>query len=108
MDQRSEPILPDPWQDPEFSRTREDAKAGVDSRPGLARGGPRMGGRRARSGAQAGILFLVLAAVWFGLLLDPMLGPILLSLLLALGATLAVLIGAMGLGCVGFGLFAAG
>ena len=35
MDQRSEPVLPDPWHDPEFSRVRSDHKPFGGSRSGL-------------------------------------------------------------------------
>jgi hypothetical protein len=85
-----------PWLDPDFAGHRpENDKS-------LAPGG----GRRRRGRPWA--LGLVLGAVWLGLLLDPMLGPLILSMMAALGITLAVVAGAMGLGLVGTGLFAAG
>lgn len=108
MDQRYEPVLPDPWHDPEFSRVRGDHKLVGGSRSSDIHGAPSRRASPVRSGTQTLILTLVLASVWLGLLLDPMLGPIMLSLLMALGLTLAILVAAMGLGWMDIGLFAAG
>jgi hypothetical protein len=49
----------------------------------------------------------VLAAVWLGVLLDPQVDPLVAFLLGGVGVTLAVMAVAMGLGLLGFGLFAA-
>ena len=54
------------------------------------------------------VVSLVLLAIWLGLLLDPMVGPLILGVLMAFGLTLALIVGTMGLGIMGFGLFAAG
>ena len=54
------------------------------------------------------VVSLVLLAIWLGLLLDPMAGPLILCILMAFGLTLALIVGTMGLGIMGFGLFAAG
>ncbi len=108
MDQRSEPVLPDPWHDPEFSRVRGDHKPVGDSRSGLHCNALGRSSPPGWPGARTLFLILVLASVWLGLLLDPMLGPIMLSLLMAVGLTLAVVVAAMGLGWMGIGLFAAG
>lgn len=54
------------------------------------------------------VISLVLLAVWTGLLLDPMVGPLIRTVLTAFGLTLVVLLGTMGLGFMGLGLFAAG
>jgi hypothetical protein len=53
-------------------------------------------------------LALLLAFVWLGLLFDPIVGPPLLGILAAIGVTLALVVGAMLLGMMGFGLFAIG
>jgi hypothetical protein len=54
------------------------------------------------------VVSLVLLALWLGLLLDPMVGPLILGVLMAFALTLALIVGTMGLGIMGFGLFAAG
>ncbi|MGZ3382896.1 MAG: hypothetical protein ACXVBB_21910, partial [Isosphaeraceae bacterium] len=54
------------------------------------------------------VVSLVLLAIWLGLFLDPMAGPLILGILMAFGLTLALIVGTMGLGIMGFGLFAAG
>jgi hypothetical protein len=54
------------------------------------------------------VVSLVLLALWLGLLLDPMVGPLILGVLMAFGLTLALIVGTMALGIMGFGLFAAG
>jgi hypothetical protein len=50
---------------------------------------------------------IVVATVWLGILLDPQIGPVVMLLLGGFGIALAVLAAAMGLGLLGFGLFAA-
>jgi hypothetical protein len=47
------------------------------------------------------ILTGIVAASWLGLLLDPMVGPLLLALLAAFTFTLSIVLGAMGLGMAG-------
>jgi len=108
MDQRSEPVLPDPWHDPEFSRARDDHKPASGLRSSDIHGDPWSRAFPSRSGTRTWVLILVLASVWCRLLGDPMIGPVLLFLLMALGLTLGVLVAAMGLGWMGIGLFAAG
>ena len=64
---------------------------------------------RARSrGFRVGALALVVAAVWVGLLADPVVGPTLLSVVVVFAAVLAVAALALGLGWLGFGVFALG
>lgn len=64
---------------------------------------------QARSrGLRVGALALVVAGVWLGLLADPVVGPTLLSLLGVFAAVLAVVAVTLGLGWLGFGLFALG
>lgn len=96
MDQHFELVAPDPWDDPEFaSRRRRDPK----SRP-----------RRVawRVQDRVGVLGLALAVVWLGLLIDPLVRSLVLNVLIALTLTLGVVVGAMGLGWIGTGLFAVG
>ncbi len=58
--------------------------------------------------ARIWVVSLILIVFWTGLLLDPMVGPLILSVLLAFGLTLALIVGTMALGLMGYGLFAAG
>jgi hypothetical protein len=53
------------------------------------------------------MMAIVLAAVWLGVLLDPQVGLLVAFLLGGFGAALALMAAAMGLGLLGFGLFAA-
>ena len=53
-------------------------------------------------------LLVALLVVWMGLLLDPTVGRMFWDAALGFGITLAVLALAMGLGLIGFGLFAVG
>jgi hypothetical protein len=64
--------------------------------------------RRRRFRARASMLAAALAVVWVGVLLDPRVGPMVLMVLAAFGMTVGVMAAAMGLGLLGFGLFAAG
>jgi hypothetical protein len=109
MDQESASAFPDPWYAPDFSPRQI---VGRKSERGLTSGGPwnDRGGRQ-RSGrlqVRIWVVALVLLALWLGLLLDPMVGPLILGVLMAFGLTLALIVGTMGLGIMGFGLFAAG
>jgi hypothetical protein len=93
--------LPDHWGDPEFSDLSGRGKAGKPPSPG-----PRL-----RAGAVRGpawILALFLAVLCVDCLFDPTLGPLILGLVAAVGMGLGVMAGAMALGTVGYGLFAAG
>jgi hypothetical protein len=54
------------------------------------------------------LLAAALGAAWIGVLHGPQVGPLVLWVLGSLGITLAVMAAAMGLGLLGFGLFAAG
>jgi hypothetical protein len=72
--------------------------------------GPRVGESERRSRQfrmRTMIMAIVLAAVWLGVLLDPQVGPLVAFFLGGFGITLAVMVAAMGLGFLGFGLFAA-
>jgi hypothetical protein len=61
---------------------------------------------RRRFGVRLWVLAVVLVLVWVSLLVDPHVGPLLLSLLGAFGVSLGVIGSAMGLGLLGFGVFA--
>jgi hypothetical protein len=66
---------------------------------------------RSRPGWMPGrvpILTLILVCLWLALLADPLVGPVILSMAWAFGLTLGVILAAMLLGGLGFGLFAAG
>jgi hypothetical protein len=94
MNQRLELVSPEPWEDPEFARrpwSNLRAKQQV---------------RRLR--APIGALGLILALIWAGLLLDPMIAGMALGAILALALTMGMLLGAMSLGIIGSGLFAVG
>jgi hypothetical protein len=54
------------------------------------------------------VLLVVLAVAWFGVLLDPRVGPSVLFVLAAFGAVIGLFGAAMGLGLIGFRLCAAG
>ncbi|HKI20056.1 MAG TPA: hypothetical protein VKA15_19360 [Isosphaeraceae bacterium] len=72
--------------------------------------GPRVGESERRSRqfrTRTMMMAVVLAAVWLGVLLDPQVDPLVAFLLGGFGVTLAVMGAAMGLGLLGFGLFAA-
>ena len=108
MDQEPARAFPDPWHDPDFSPRQI-----VEHKPerGSTSGGSwyDQGGRqRSRPRVRIWVVSLVLLAFWLGLLLDPMVGPLILAVLMAFGLTLAVMVGTMGLGIMGCGLFAAG
>jgi len=109
MDQEPARAFPDPWHDPDFSPRQV---VGRKSERGSASGGPwnDQGGRQRsrRFRVRIWVVSLVLLAIWLGLLLDPMVGPLILGILMAFGLTLALIVGTMGLGIMGFGLFAAG
>ncbi|MGO8898313.1 MAG: hypothetical protein ACLQU5_08170 [Isosphaeraceae bacterium] len=109
MDQEPARAFPDPWHDPDFSPRQI---VGHKPERGSTAGGSwnDQGGRQ-RSGrlqVRTWVVSLVLLALWPGLLLDPMVGPLILGVLMAFGLTLALIVGTMGLGIMGFGLFAAG
>jgi hypothetical protein len=65
-------------------------------------------GQRRQFGTRSLILLIALAAVWFGVLVDPQIGPLALYIVGAFGVALAVMAMAMGLGFLGFGIFAVG
>jgi hypothetical protein len=52
------------------------------------------------------LLLLTLAVVWSAVLVDPQIGPLALYVVGAFGIALAVMAAAMGLGFLGFGIFA--
>jgi hypothetical protein len=54
------------------------------------------------------VFSLVVLAIWTGLFLDPLVGPLLSAVLLAFGLTLALFLGMMALGILGCVLSAAG
>ena|SRR5271157_4699785 len=109
MDQEPARAFPDPWHDPDFSPHQI-----VEHKPerGSTSGdswSDQTGGQRSRwLRVRIRVVSLVLLALLLGLLLDSMVGLLLLAVLMALGLTLAVIVGAMGLGIMGCGLFAAG
>lgn len=65
-------------------------------------------GRRSSRAWRVRGLALVVLAVWVGLLFDPVLGPTLLTLLGVFAGVIGLFVLAMGLGWLGFGLFAIG
>jgi hypothetical protein len=54
------------------------------------------------------VVGLVVALIWMGLLLDPMIARMALGAILALVLSVGILVGAMALGMIGSGLFAVG
>jgi len=109
MDQEYTRAFPDPWHDPDFSpRQLVGPKPGHGSTWGGSWHDPGGRPRSRRFQVRIWVVSLVLLAFWLGLLLDPIVGSLLLAVLMAFGLTLAVLVGTMGLGIMGFGLFAAG
>jgi hypothetical protein len=107
MNQEIELESPDPWNDPEFTQ-RQRTKAGADPASSLSWSNIRALHQVRQFQERAWVLGLILAVVWLGLLLDPMVRPLVLGVLMALALTLGVLVGAMGLGLLGSGLFAVG
>ncbi len=109
MDQESASAFPDLRHDPDFSPRQV---VGRKSEHDLTSGGSwhdREGRQRSRRfQVRSWVVSLVLLTLWVGLLLDPMVGPLLLAVLMAFELTLAVMVGTMALGIMGFGLFAAG
>ena len=120
MEQEPARAFPDPWHDPDFSPRQV---VGRKSERGSTSGGSwnDQGGRQRsrRFRVRIWVVSLVLLAIWLGLLLDPMVGPLILGILMAFGLlilgvlmafglTLALIVGTMGLGIMGFGLFAVG
>jgi hypothetical protein len=63
-------------------------------------------GRRRTFRPRSFILLIALAAVWLDVLIDPHIGPLTLYIMGAFGLALAVMAVAMGLGFLGFGIFA--
>jgi len=109
MDQESASAFPDLRHDPDFSPRQV---VGRKSEHDLTSGGSwhdQEGRQRSRRfQVRIWVVSLVLLALWPELLLDPMVGPLILGVLMAFGLTLALIVGTMGLGIMGFGLFAAG
>jgi hypothetical protein len=64
-------------------------------------------GRRTYRG-RIGVLGVMLAVVWLGVLVDPRVGPLVLFVAAAFGLVLGLFGAAMGLGLLGFGLCVAG
>lgn len=94
MSQRLESVPPEPWEDPEFAGGGRHTFRGKSP--------------TRRSPRRIGALGLIVAVSWLVLLFDPMIRPLVLGGLLALGLTLGVLLAAMALGMVGTSLFAVG
>jgi len=109
MDQEPARAFPDPWHDQDFSPRqvagRKSERASTSGGSWNDQGGKQQS-RRFRK--RIWVVSLVLLAIWLGPLLDPMVGPLILGILMAFGLTLALIVGTMGLGIMGFGLFAAG
>lgn len=104
MQEESVRVFPDPRDDPDFSSPQVAwRKSARSSRYDQEERHPYR-----RLQVRAWVASLVLFALWAGLLLDPMVGPLLLGVLMAFGLTMVVLLGTMGLGIMGIGLFAAG
>ncbi len=108
VDQQSPRKFPDPWHDPDFSTDPTAwGKSEVGSKVGGS--GPDQRARwQSRYRRRIWVISLVLLILWTGLLLDPMVGPLVLGSLLAFGLTLALIAGTMALGMMGHSLFAAG
>jgi hypothetical protein len=65
-------------------------------------------GRRRQFRRMSLILLIALIAVWLGVLVDPQIGLLMVYVMGAFGVALTVMAMAMGLGFLGFGIFAAG
>jgi len=65
-------------------------------------------GQRQRFRTRSLILVIGLAVVWLGVLADPQIGPLTLYVVGAFGIALTLMAIAMGLGFLGFGIFAVG
>jgi hypothetical protein len=98
----------DPRDDPEFACDQAVWGMSKGSTPRGSGYVPRDRRSHRRFQVRIWVVSLVLIAFWAGLLLDPMVGPVLVGVLMAFGLTLVVLLGTMGLGMMGSGLFAAG
>ena len=96
--------FPDPRDDPDFGRYQA---VGRKSERRFSQGHEKRQPDR-RFHPWTWVISLVFLALWAGLLLDPMVGPLIQGVLMAFGLTLALLLGTMGLGIMGSGLFAAG
>jgi hypothetical protein len=96
------------WDDPGFSpRKAMRAKSTIPSSP-LSTEENRSSRKPLRSRWRTRSLLIALLVVWLALLLDPSVGRMLWEAALGFGITLAVIALAMGLGLMGFGLFAVG
>ena len=102
MDTATRPAGDDAGDDPYFQASDVGpAKASAASASDDARG--RRPYRRRMT-----VLLAVLAIVWFGVLIDPHIGPSVLFVLAAFGAVIGLFGAAMALGLIGFGLCSAG
>ncbi len=104
-----EPDFPETWEDPEFApvaRSGRPLQGKTSPQPPGRHASDVSGGRTSRG--RLWVPTLVLAALFVGFALDPLIGPAIQGLLTGIGLTLAVLIGAMALGMAGSGLFSIG
>ncbi len=108
VDQHSPRMFPDPWHDPDFSA--DQAAWGKSEVGSTVRGSGlhQRARQQSRYHFRIWVISLVLLILGAGLLLDPMVGPLVLGSLMAFGLTLALIVGTMALGMMGHGLFAAG
>jgi hypothetical protein len=107
MDNPFEPAFPDPRDDPEFFSGKGPGKAAPNSVSGYS-GSGRVGIAGARRFPEVSrVLVFVLAMIWLGLLLDPIVGLVVVGLLTALAMTLAIVMVAMVLGIMGRRIFTA-
>jgi hypothetical protein len=65
-------------------------------------------GRRLRYRGRVGLLAALVGAIWAGLLLDPLIGALAWRGVVGVGLALGIVLAALGLAWLGFGLFAAG
>lgn len=101
MNRDVHPELSGPWQDPEFAPVRETGgKSLHGSRPALF--------HASAMTVRTWVPWLLLAALAVGIARDPLVGPILAGLVGIFALTLGIVAGAMVLGMIGSGLFAAG
>ncbi len=103
MNPATRPIDDDPGRDPHFRA--KDLGPDKTSSDGQAQSRER---RRRRFRTRTILLIAALVSAWSVVLVDPNIGPLVLFALGAFGMSLGVMGAAMGLGLLGFGLFAAG
>ena len=106
MNPATRPAGEDRDRDPDIHPVEGQGEVGPAKRPDSAAGDPERRRRQFRLRTLLGVIALV--AVGMGVLLDPNVAPLVLVILGAIGIGVGVMVAAMALGLVGFGLFAAG